>query len=83
VIRYQGYDSIHEMLLGLKNKEVDMVIGFGKTPSRANDFLFSLPLYKNVRVIWLRDKALELEPLESLKWVLLERKRGQPGQGVI
>ncbi|KFK56810.1 hybrid sensor histidine kinase/response regulator [Vibrio vulnificus] len=72
-IRYQGYDSIHEMLLGLKNKEVDMVIGFGKTPSRANDFLFSLPLYKNVRVIWLRDKALELEPLESLKWVCVEK----------
>ncbi|HAS6346874.1 transporter substrate-binding domain-containing protein [Vibrio sp. IRLE0018] len=72
-IEYQGYDSIRQLLQGVKEGEVEMVIGFGKTPERANDYLFSSPLYKNVRVIWLRDQQLKNEPLNSLKWVCVEK----------
>lgn len=49
-----------------------MAIGFGQTLAREGKFLFSKPLYENVRVIWLRDKAMEEKPFASLKWVCIQ-----------
>ncbi len=72
-IKYQGYESIDQLLQAIKMGEVDMAIGFGKTPERSDDYLFSLPLYKNTRVIWFRDANLENKPFDSLKWVCVEK----------
>ncbi|RBM51139.1 hypothetical protein DLR65_05000 [Vibrio tarriae] len=71
-IRYQGYDTIEALLDGVKSGQADMVIGFGKTEQREGDFLFSEPLYENVRVIWLREKDLAKQPFENLKWACIQ-----------
>lgn len=72
-VHYQGYDSIRELLQGVREGEVDMTIGFGITPEREGNYLFSMPLYENVRVIWLREAPLEHVPLSALKWVCIEK----------
>ncbi|ERM56298.1 hypothetical protein P781_08155 [Vibrio mimicus CAIM 1883] len=71
-IRYQGYDTIEALLDGVKSGQADLAIGFGKTQQREGEFLFSEPLYENVRVIWLRDKELAEQPFENLKWVCIQ-----------
>ncbi|MFG0606947.1 ATP-binding protein [Vibrio mimicus] len=71
-IRYQGYDTIEALLNGVKSGQADIAIGFGKTEQREGDFLFSEPLYENVRVIWLRDKELAKQPFENLKWACIQ-----------
>lgn len=71
-LHYRGFDTIEDLLNAVKVGKADMAIGFGQTPSREGKFLFSEPLYENVRVIWLRDKAMEDQPFERLKWVCIQ-----------
>ncbi|WP_420911069.1 ATP-binding protein [Vibrio aestuarianus] len=67
-IFYRGYPDVFSLLEGARKGEVDIVIGFGKTPEREKDFIFTEPLYENVRIIWLKDESLLNKPLESLTW---------------
>ncbi|KQA27419.1 histidine kinase [Vibrio metoecus] len=71
-LHYRGFDTIEDLLNAVKVGKADMAIGFGQTPSREGKFLFSEPLYENVRVIWLRDKAMEDQPFERLKWACIQ-----------
>lgn len=71
-LHYRGFDTIEDLLNAVKVGKADMAIGFGQTPSREGKFLFSEPLYENVRVIWLRDKAMEDQPFERLNWVCIQ-----------
>ncbi|NGZ68903.1 transporter substrate-binding domain-containing protein [Vibrio aestuarianus subsp. cardii] len=67
-IFYRGYPDVFSLLEGARKGEVDIVIGFGKTLEREKDFIFTEPLYENVRIIWLKDESLLNKPLESLTW---------------
>ncbi|MDE1340684.1 transporter substrate-binding domain-containing protein [Vibrio aestuarianus] len=67
-ILYRSYPNVLALLEGARKGEVDIVIGFGKTLERENDFIFTEPLYENVRVIWLKDESLLNKPLQSLTW---------------
>ncbi|HAS3273948.1 TPA: transporter substrate-binding domain-containing protein, partial [Vibrio cholerae] len=71
-IEYKGFDTIEALLNAVSTGKADMAIGFGQTLAREGKFLFSKPLYENVRVIWLRDKAMEEKPFASLKWVCIQ-----------
>lgn len=71
-IEYKGFDTIEALLNAVSTGKADMAIGFGQTLAREGKFLFSKPLYENVRVIWLRDKAMEDQPFERLKWVCIQ-----------
>lgn len=71
-IEYKGFDTIEALLNAVSTGKADMAIGFGQTLAREGKFLFSQPLYENVRVIWLRDKAMEEKPFASLKWVCIQ-----------
>ncbi|EGQ9320751.1 transporter substrate-binding domain-containing protein [Vibrio cholerae] len=71
-IEYKGFDTIEALLNAVSMGKADMAIGFGQTLAREGKFLFSKPLYENVRVIWLRDKAMEEKPFASLKWVCIQ-----------
>ncbi|ENM3953438.1 ATP-binding protein [Vibrio cholerae] len=71
-IEYKGFDTIEALLNAVSLGKADMAIGFGQTLAREGKFLFSKPLYENVRVIWLRDKAMEEKPFASLKWVCIQ-----------
>lgn len=71
-IEYKGFDTIEALLNAVSLGKADMAIGFGQTLAREGKFLFSQPLYENVRVIWLRDKAMEEKPFASLKWVCIQ-----------
>lgn len=71
-IEYKGFDTIEALLNAVSTGKADMAIGFGKTLAREEKFLFSKPLYENVRVIWLRDKSMEEKPFASLKWVCIQ-----------
>lgn len=67
-ILYRSYPNVLALLEGARKGEVDIVIGFSKTLERENDFIFTEPLYENVRVIWLKDESLLDKPLQSLTW---------------
>ncbi|GHW05378.1 two-component system, NarL family, sensor histidine kinase EvgS [Vibrio cholerae] len=71
-IEYKGFDTIEALLSAVSTGKADMAIGFGQTLAREGKFLFSKPLYENVRVIWLRDKTMEEKPFASLKWVCIQ-----------
>ncbi|MGL4828827.1 MAG: ATP-binding protein [Vibrio sp.] len=71
-IRYRGFNTIEELLGAVRTGEADMAVGYGQTPEREGKFLFSRPLYENVRVIWLRNKNLENQPFDQLKWACVQ-----------
>lgn len=50
-IEYKGFDTIEALLNAVSTGKADMAIGFGQTLAREGKFLFSKPLYENVRVI--------------------------------
>ncbi|NGZ14670.1 transporter substrate-binding domain-containing protein [Vibrio aestuarianus] len=67
-ILYRGYPNVFALLEAARKGEVDIVIGFGKTPEREKEFIFTEPLYENVRIIWLKDETLINKPLQRLTW---------------
>lgn len=85
-IEYKGFDTIEALLNAVSTGKADMAIGFGQTLAREEKFLFSKPLYENVRVIWLRDKKMKDKHFHSLKWVCIKstsyceilKERGYP-----
>lgn len=85
-IEYKGFDTIEALQKAVSVGKADMAIGYGETKGRNGKFLFSDPLYENVRVIWLRDKQMKDKPFHSLKWVCIKgtsyckllKERGYP-----
>ncbi|ASU21901.1 VieS [Vibrio qinghaiensis] len=71
-IEYRSYQSITTLITAVHNGDVDFAIGFSKTEEREKNLLFTLPLYDNLRVIWLRDKKLKQQDINNLKWVCVQ-----------
>ncbi|OEE50902.1 ATP-binding protein [Vibrio anguillarum] len=71
-IEYRSYQSITDLVTAVHDGDVDFAIGFSKTKEREKNILFSLPLYNNLRVIWLRDKKLNQQDMNHLKWVCVQ-----------
>ncbi|HDM7598124.1 TPA: transporter substrate-binding domain-containing protein, partial [Staphylococcus aureus] len=69
---YVPYSSLDTLFKGLENGEIDLTVGFVATQKRAERFLFSEPIFQTLRLVWLRDVALENTPLGELKWVCVK-----------
>ncbi|AYO11562.1 response regulator [Vibrio campbellii] len=69
---YVPYYSLDTLFNGLENGEIDLTVGFVATQKRAERFLFSEPIFQTLRLVWLRDVALENTPLSELKWVCVK-----------
>lgn len=69
---YIPYKSLNTLFDGLENGEIDLTVGFVATKKRAERFLYSDPIFHTLRLVWLRDSALENTPLDELKWVCVQ-----------
>lgn len=69
---YVPYRTLNTLFDGLENGEIDLTVGFVATKKRAERFLYSDPIFHTLRLVWLRDSALENTPLDELKWVCVQ-----------
>ncbi|EGR4126054.1 transporter substrate-binding domain-containing protein [Vibrio cholerae] len=67
-IRYEDYDTLENLQLGLEKGDVDIWIGAQENTERNEKFLFSAPLHLNIPMFWFRNKALATMDPKQLIW---------------
>ncbi|WP_260338247.1 ATP-binding protein [Vibrio ponticus] len=71
-IEYLAFKTIADVKDAIKAGEVDLAIGYLKTPQREQDFLFSEPVYKEAVAGWISNQALEFNDPSELRWACLK-----------
>ncbi len=68
-VKYHGFKSVKELLLNVKLNKSDIAIGFSKTASRQNDFVFSKNFFEGNIATWYRKPKAKYLPIQELSWV--------------
>ncbi len=68
-LEYVGYNSLNDIYTALEQNQIDASFGFVRNSDRENRFLFTAPIVKLKKVVWLRDKALKERPFSEWRWV--------------
>ncbi|MFB9136244.1 ATP-binding protein [Vibrio olivae] len=70
-LNIEGYGKIENVYKALENGEADVAVGFSRTPSREQRFVFSDTFYKTSLAVWYRNNRTAYLAPQSLKWVCL------------
>ena len=72
-LEYRVYDSLDELLDGLKAGEIDFAVGLNKTTQRKKHYLFSTPFMEGPRGIVVNQSIANsaLKNFASLRWVCI------------
>ncbi len=71
-VEYVAYPTIEDVQNAILSGEIDLAIGYLKTPERERNFLFTEPLYKESVVGWVSDSVKDLNAPKDLRWACLK-----------
>ncbi|GIU09331.1 MULTISPECIES: ATP-binding protein [unclassified Shewanella] len=68
-IQFKGYDDLKSLLQAVASGEADLSLGFTPTTEREKSLLFSVPVFENYKLHWLRNSSYRNTPASEMHWV--------------
>ena len=68
-IEFKGYDDLGALLHAVASGTADLSLGFTPTAEREKSLLFSVPVFENYKLHWLRNSSYRNTPASEMHWV--------------
>ncbi|MGS0679683.1 ATP-binding protein [Shewanella sp. 125m-7] len=71
-IEFREYNSLDKLLGAIVSGEADLSLGFSSTVEREKSLLFSVPVFKNYQLKWLRNSTYRNTSPSDMNWVCIK-----------
>ncbi|WP_394242082.1 ATP-binding protein [Vibrio astriarenae] len=71
-LHYKSYSSVQALLHAVEDKQVDVAVGYSRTPEREERFAFSAPFFSGTIAAWYRKKQFAFLEQKELKWTCVQ-----------
>ncbi|GIU45953.1 sensory box sensor histidine kinase/response regulator VieS [Shewanella sairae] len=71
-VQFKGYECLDELQQAVASGEADLSLGFMPTTEREKSLLFSVPVFENYQLNWLRNSSYRNTPASDMNWVCVE-----------
>ncbi|MDR8524643.1 ATP-binding protein [Shewanella fidelis] len=71
-MEFKNYSSLDKLLNAVASGEADLSLGFIATAEREKRLLFSVPVFANYQLNWLRNSSYRNTPANHMNWVCVK-----------